>query len=651
MNTQVVSPSQPLPAPRRRGMLLLLVLSMLSLFLMMGTLAIVMATRARETSIAYAAVTAGVANRSVLAKQLTYEALMMLLRGTKETKTQAVLGGGQPYDNLLKDMYGTSNKAFVDEAYDAFDAANPFLTQVTLDANGLVASVPRPAFAVGTNVAAASVDNDGDGVADGVWLPKDAPANADANRLFPSLATDDGNLLEFRASYLVLDLDGRINVNAHGRSAGDTRGQTEPAGPADLDLKTLVGDTAAGLVLRGTGGSLGDGWDDAKWLPSIAQQRRRPPDLPQQPVDGRFGGSGITKTYDLRLDLEASRPSVLAGATTQSPFTLGELERVLRQYDHDAGALPPRLAAVLGDRAERSRMRITTDNWETPGDREDINWVAPNSGVNYERDFHAKLMTRIKARVPAVPDSKLNQWLANLIDFRDMDNANTSFNAGIRGAEPVKDGQGQIPEGWNAGFFLSYAHIIGVPQGTPQDVEAAVTPQQGQPPRPLISLVREYPEILEAVMVPSPFKATMTADPRREPARINVNTCDTSVWKIMIGSDLANPFAGGTPAKNVGEMLMKPGLIFNPPNATITDPYDVRLVNHTAANRIANVATVRSHVFAVWITLEIVDKAPNAAPPSYHRLFAIVDRSIPAQYSEGQNTNVRDTIRLVRFLN
>ncbi|MBM4022350.1 MAG: hypothetical protein FJ284_08935, partial [Planctomycetes bacterium] len=531
LNTSHHRPSRPLPATARRGMLLLLVLSMLSLFLMMGTLAIVMATRARETSIAYAAVTAGVVNRSVLAKQLTNEALLMLLRGTKDTQAQTVLGGGQPYDTLLKDMYGTSNKAFVEEAYDAFDAANPFLTQVTLHNNGLVSTVPRPAFAVGTNAAAASVDNDGDGVPDGVWLPKDSPANASAVRLFPSLTTDDGNVLEFRASFLVLDLDSRINVNAHGRSASDTRGNTEPAGPADLDLKALVQEPAASLILRGNGGSLGEGWDDAKWLPLIAEQRRRPPDLPQQPVDGRFGGSDVTKTYDLRLDLEASRPSLLAGANTQSPFTLGELERVLRQYDHDASALPPRLAAVLGDRAERSRMRITTDNWETPGERENLNWVAPNSGANAEKDFHTRLSDRIQARCPTVPKDQLCQWLANVVDFRDLDNANTTFGAGVDGAEPVKDGEGMIPEGWNAGFFKSHAHLIGVPKGTPREIAGEVAKmKQGQPSR-IISLVREYPEILEAVMVPSPFKATMTADPRREPARINVNTCDTSVWK------------------------------------------------------------------------------------------------------------------------
>jgi hypothetical protein len=92
----------------------------------------------------------------------------------------------------------------------------------------------------------------------------------------------------------------------------------------------------------------------------------------------------------------------------------------------------------------------------------------------------------------------------------------------------------------------------------------------------------------------------------------------------------------------------------------------VRSVNHDVANRLANVATVRSHVFAVWITLEVTDTSSHADPPSYHRLFAIVDRSIPlinlstppadrvpipTAFVRGSNTHARNPIRLVRFLN
>ena len=78
---------------------------------------------------------------------------------------------------------------------------------------------------------------------------------------------------------------------------------------------------------------------------------------------------------------------------------------------------------------------------------------------------------------------------------------------------------------------------------------------------------------------------------------------------------------------------------------------DVLSYNRDLANRLASVATVRSNVFAVWITLEVNDSSTTADSPTCHRLFAIVDRSIPADYYEGENRNVRQTIRLKRFLN
>ena len=76
-------------------------------------------------------------------------------------------------------------------------------------------------------------------------------------------------------------------------------------------------------------------------------------------------------------------------------------------------------------------------------------------------------------------------------------------------------------------------------------------------------------------------------------------------------------------------------------------------VDHNVAHWLANVATVRAHVFAVWITLEIKDP-DELDRPTYHRLFASVDRAIFVPFtasSEGQNASFRDIIRLRRFLN
>ena len=178
------------------------------------------------------------------------------------------------------------------------------------------------------------------------------------------------------------------------------------------------------------------------------------------------------------------------------------------------------------------------------------------------------------------------------------------------------------------------------------------------------SLAYKHPKILELITVPSLFGATITADPKREPGRINVNTCDRTVWAALINKDLAsitatkknpylpddpddptNPVTPVTkPAKTTLDLL-KNKLIFSDTS------YDVSKIDHSMANRFANAASVRSHVFAIWITVQITNSSATDATPSCHRLFAIVDRSIPVTYAEGQNNNVRDMIRLQRFLN
>jgi len=148
-------------------------------------------------------------------------------------------------------------------------------------------------------------------------------------------------------------------------------------------------------------------------------------------------------------------------------------------------------------------------------------------------------------------------------------------------------------------------------------------------------------------MIPSRFTATIAQDSSREPGRVNVNTCDDEVWRVVAGGDdVPRP---ERPFRRQWDVLSTPG--FQAPLLEGMNAHDVRRFNRDLTNRLASVATVRSNVFAVWITLEITDSAPTAAPPSLHRLFAIIDRSIPVDYAEGENRNVRETIRLRRFLN
>lgn len=322
------------------------------------------------------------------------------------------------------------------EAYDAFDDNNRFLTQVVLE-DCAVKSVSRPAFGTGSP----TVDNDADGVADGVWL----------TGVLPSLPTSDGGMLDFAVSYLVLDLDSRLNVNAHGSSTSIdfpaamwTNSADVPIGngygPADVDASLLFVDPLAKNQLQTNPPTASAEWTRIikggtaaiSGTASTATQRRPTP-LIGNP-EGRYGtaasatasavpgtagndplsqigeaqysanqtidlksriktwmdttsqSTGAVPTlmyytpdwnavgfsddpYEMRLDIDGPRPTALGasrGSNADNPFTPAELERVLRQFDPDAAILPQRLAAVLDNFVERSRMLATTDSWDTP---------------------------------------------------------------------------------------------------------------------------------------------------------------------------------------------------------------------------------------------------------------------------------------------
>jgi hypothetical protein len=177
----------------------------------------------------------------------------------------------------------------------------------------------------------------------------------------------------------------------------------------------------------------------------------------------------------------------------------------------------------------------------------------------------------------------------------------------------------------------------------------------------------------------------------REPGRINVNTivsgtspaadADALVWAALLsGTQLtiasgtgtatvrANPFASGTaatsgtanlptPARSMAHLLSLSHQAGQPiareafTSGTGLHPRDKHpFLAHTTAIRLANTATIRSSVFAVWITLEVTEDTATVPVVQYKRLFAIVDRSIPVGYSPGEDLNVRDTIRLLRYL-
>ena len=611
----MILPTTRRDATHRRGMLLLLVLSILSLFIVVGGVGILLALRARESARAFAAGSAAQAGSASLARAQLDEALLRLVRGSNPATAVT--------ESLLEDKYGTSQsgsatavtagatspliavtvtgldltnpaavagrvltfvpqvsdttgptsyriaradkgtatsgtvwlasvkpttplpppsllpcevvlngREFTDqgknEPYDAFDDKNPFLSWPVV-ANSTVTSVQRPAF--GTAGQPCNVDNDGDGIPDGVWL-------TDA---LPRQRTPTGGELSFDVSYLVLDLDGRINLNAHGSYV---RAQVNPAtqypstasgvptglgyGPVDVDAALLVS-TAAEF----SGGTIPALWSrllnggtvsppnalvssTSQWRPApraettqlgrygastgpgsatiISGTNPLNPDFwvlnsstaassvpPNSPTDlkGRLrvftsgnnppvlmfarpspawvttgtdtddvrGAGANAQPYALRLDPDA--PRATGTSAFDAIYTLGELERVLRPFDADAAALPPRLAAVLDDQAERLRMSVTTDSWDTPaitgstsqqiaasvtaGDPNSVHSPDVVAGLRF--DVNRPIATSTAARQEYfrhlysllmainVPSGTAAQWAANVIEFRDSDSS------------------------------------------------------------------------------------------------------------------------------------------------------------------------------------------------------------------------------------
>jgi len=609
----------------RRGMLLLMVLSLLTLFLLMGTTFLVLATRARTTARAFMTATSDIQSSPSVPRAVLKESLLMLLRGCQDDDDPARDVGVLPGESLLGDMYGADGerRPFLNEWHDAFNA-DDFLTEAT------IAGVTKPAYAAAG--AAVEVDNDADGVPDGVWL----------QNLFPKLASSSGGTLSFKVSYLVLDLDARVNVNAHGGGSGNPLDPTKPYGPADVDLSTLPPFANGGWPKVMDGGiANGGGVGPLRTPPSLSLTRE-------------IAGRGVP-TYDLRLARGISRPAVLpkANPPAQNPFTYGELERVLRPFDADWLTLPPRLASFLSDLdvPGTARWLVTTDSWDVTcmvGDAAKAATAAGNAATprfdltqpNTKQDYATALYNAI-ANVSGA-NAITAQWVANVAEHRDTSTAPTSLTIGgfpVTGVSPTTPALATTGP-WGNGF-VSVGDLLAIPRGNKADIEA-IDLTVPLPPGELAlhSLVTSHPAILDAVMVPSRFAATILADPSREPGRVNVNTCSPPVWNAVVGG-VGPPGRPGSPYKSMWELLSN----------VASGDQNVLMVNRSLANRLASTATVRSNVFAVWITVEAADSAPDAGPPTKHRLFAIVDRSIPVQYQKGRNNDVRQTVRLERFLN
>ncbi|MBN2581158.1 MAG: hypothetical protein JXB10_19410 [Pirellulales bacterium] len=298
------------------------------------------------------------------------------------------------------------------------------------------------------------VDNDGDGVPDSVWVDLG----------FPVRSAPDGRKYKPLFAILCVDLDGRLNLNAHGNLAqtdqyyfynlinpqsftfaggGYPTLRGQGYGPAEINLSPLFlsnptfysqllvggtpGGTPGGVYYEGRYGSsriAGTGVDpliENKWsveygkwydyndgqykapdywasvyqkagyaniVPGAACAYGSPPDPfgvgavgldpGGRPVYAgtstyQTGGSLMGIPYALQLTPETSRGLPLP-SPVNNPFSVNELERILRPFDRDTVTLPDRLAALTSQtgRPEKSilfdrRHQVTTESWNIPG--------------------------------------------------------------------------------------------------------------------------------------------------------------------------------------------------------------------------------------------------------------------------------------------
>ena len=80
------------------------------------------------------------------------------------------------------------------------------------------------------------------------------------------------------------------------------------------------------------------------------------------PYNSRLTSTG---TRGGKLHDPSTNGTTLPAVPTENPFTLSELESLLRPYDADSSKLPMRLQAMLGTVAEQMRTRLTTESWDT----------------------------------------------------------------------------------------------------------------------------------------------------------------------------------------------------------------------------------------------------------------------------------------------
>jgi hypothetical protein len=383
-------------------------------------------------------------------------------------------------------------------------------------------AAPIASFSSAAPRAVVEVDNDNDGVPDGIWL----------TGLFPDEVASNGGTLRHSISYTVIDLDGRANVNTHGRPPGAAAASAgAQPGPADVDCAVAFGGPWV-VVLQG---------GPAPERTLTTTERRPTPwlSLLHYRSDGDtdrlydvFGKVSVAAAppnpYALDVGPNGPRPMLvgkakcdLTPAPKEAAYGVGELERILRPFDADASALPPRLAVAMGPGAEQHRLQLTTDSWDTgglsgwrvpvmfrlptaaplPSDicaglRFDLNTPVGTDAqrLQYFNTFMSLLMTvRSMKNIAetALPERACAQWVANVVDFLDSDNGPSTFKwqgidyVGLEPSSLPPEKNYFLGGAWNLGRFASEGELLAITFASLQDIQALPdTPLPPPPPVP-----------------------------------------------------------------------------------------------------------------------------------------------------------------------
>ncbi|MGL6227456.1 MAG: hypothetical protein ACRC10_12625 [Thermoguttaceae bacterium] len=260
------------------------------------------------------------------------------------------------------------------------------------------------------------VDNDGDGVKDGIWLDVGLPVRQSA----------DGTEYKPLVSITVLDLDGRTNVNVHGNSALSVIPTGRGYGPSGVNMKLALdtlypsGQTREGAIMGNTEGRklpriTGTLPSDSPLHGNYFLQYTEPMLYPKiytgtpadledtfsyDPVNLDPFGSWV---YNVSSTTEPYEVDVYHSMPYDAPFTAGELEGLLRTTDVDLKSLPKRLRELLfvpigsglSDTAlaDAGKYHLTTMSNDIP---------LPSRRIGGSPGIYSRLLTLMKGDVTAV---------------------------------------------------------------------------------------------------------------------------------------------------------------------------------------------------------------------------------------------------------